>query len=140
MRRLDVETVGLQPLVDRVHLLPAVSPEADMKSPRIDDLPRLVKVVQGQNEPRLVNQHDQAALGLRDAPEAKVLFEECPCLWDIRNSEIEMVQRHVCLLCWAKLGLAAEAPLPRRLSSALITRSNPLALASSNSASAASPN
>src|SRR5262249_60665903 len=34
MGRLHVEAVGLQPLVERVHLLPAVLPEADVKGPR----------------------------------------------------------------------------------------------------------
>jgi hypothetical protein len=96
MGRLHVEAVGLQPLVKRVH--PAFLPEADVKGRRVNDLRRLGEIVQGQNEPRLVNRHYQGvALAPRNAPEAKVRFEECPCLRDIRNSEIEMVQCHVCV-------------------------------------------
>src|SRR5262249_27113052 len=98
MGRLHVEAVALQPLVERVHLLPAILPEADVKGPWVGDLRRLGEVVQGQNEPRLVNQHDEGvALAPRNAPEAKVRLEERPCLRYIRNSEIEVVQCHVCV-------------------------------------------
>ena len=109
-----VEAIGLQPLVDCVHLLPAVLPEADVKSPWIDDLSRLVEVVQGQNEPRLIDQHDEGiALGLRNAPEAKVLFEECPCLGHIRDSEIEMVECHVMCLHVGETPEAHFSPVAR---------------------------
>src|SRR5262245_36748344 len=99
MGRFDVEAVGLQPLIDRVHLLRAVLPEADVKGPRIDDFLRLVEVVQAQNKPRLVNQHDEgvALWGPRKMPEAKIRLEECPCLRDIRNSEIEVIECHICV-------------------------------------------
>src|SRR5262249_13409170 len=64
MGRLRVEAVGLQPAVDRVHLLPAVLPEADVEGPRVGDFLGLREVVQAQNEPRLVKQHDEGvALG-----------------------------------------------------------------------------
>src|SRR5262249_32394342 len=122
MGRLQVEAAGLQPLVESVHLLPAVLPEADVKRPRVGDFLRVGEVVQAQNEPRLVNQHDEGvALGRpRQVPEAKVRFEEFLGLRDTRNSEIEMVQCHVCLHMlgetsdWPPRPVAPPAEFPRR--------------------------
>ena len=53
MGRLHLEAVGLQPLEERVHLPPAILPEADVKGPRVDDLLRLGEVGQAQKNARV---------------------------------------------------------------------------------------
>ena len=93
--RRGIETRDFHAFVYLIHLFAALLHESDVECAGIFDLGLLVEVVQGQDEPRVVDQHgERIAAPLQHTAEPEISFEEVPGERDVRNGQVEMIQPH----------------------------------------------